>query len=179
MEWYFTELRKHKEPFQFDETMDLEQSLIERFPDVVIKCSTINFKGSVANDHDTVIIDAEISCQLTVPSSRSLTPVQMDLDFFISEAYVNDASLIDDFPAEEVVMLVEEDVIDVDKLIEDNIVLQVPMQVLTPDEEFKGVMPSGSEWQVISEANNESEQDKQVDPRLAKLQDLLKDNPES
>lgn len=179
MEWYFTELRKHKEPFQFDETMDLEQSLIERFPDVVIKCSPIIFKGSVTNDGDSVIIDAEISCELVVPSSRSLSPVQMNLDFHISEIYVDRASLMDDFPQEEVVILVQDDQIDVNKLIEDNIVLQVPMQVLTPEEEDQGIMPSGSEWQVISEVDDESEQDKQVDPRLAKLQDLFKDKPES
>ncbi len=73
-------------------------------------------------------------------------------------------------------MLVKDDVIDVDKLVEDNVVLQVPMQVLTPDEEQKGTMPSGAEWQVVSEVAAESEQDKQVDPRLAKLKDLLKDN---
>lgn len=176
MEWYFTELRKHKEPFQFDETMDLEQSLIERFPDVVLKCSPINFKGTVTNDRDSVMIDAEISCELTVPSSRSLTPVHLNLDFFINEIYVDSASLIDTFPQEEVVMLVKDDVIDVNKLVEDNVVLQVPMQVLTPDEEQKGTMPSGNEWQVVSEVKAESEQDKQVDPRLAKLKDLLKDN---
>ena len=51
--------------------------------------------------------------------------------------------MIDTFPQEEVVMLVKDDVIDVDKLVEDNVVLQVPMQVLTPDEEQKGTMPSG------------------------------------
>ncbi|TLQ04679.1 DUF177 domain-containing protein [Pediococcus stilesii] len=179
MEWYFTELRKHKEPFQFDETMDLEQSLIERFPDVVIKCSPISFKGVVTNDRDSVIIDAEIGCELTVPSSRSLTPVHMHLDFTISEIYVDDASIISSFPQEDVVMLVQDDKIDVDKLIEDNVVLQVPMQVLTPEEEQAGIMPSGSEWQVISEADDESEQDKPVDPRLAKLQDLFNDKPEA
>lgn len=179
MEWYFTELRKHKEPFQFDETMDLEQSLVERFPDVVIKCSPINFKGTVTIERDSVIIDAEISCDLTVPSSRSLKPVHMNLDFFISEIYVDNPSIIDSFAKEEVVMLVEDDVISVDKLIEDNIVLQVPMQVLTPEEEKEGVMPSGAEWQVISEMDVESEHEKQVDPRLAKLKGLLEDNPES
>lgn len=40
-------------------------------------------------------------------------------------------------------------------------------------------MPSGAEWQVISEMDVESEHEKQVDPRLAKLKGLLKDNPES
>ena len=178
MEWNFTDLRKHKEPFHFNETLDLEKSLIKRFPDVVLKCSPINLEGTATADHDAVIVDANIKCQLLVPSSRSLEPVNMDLDFNISEIYVDSPSLVDSFPEDEVVILVKDDIINVDKLVEDNIVLQVPMQILTPEEESKGIMPSGSDWEVTSELENDSEQAKHVDPRLAKLQDLLKDKPE-
>ncbi|AEV95384.1 YceD family protein [Pediococcus claussenii] len=176
MQLYFSELRKHREPYSFEETLDLEQQLKERFPDLVLGCSLIEFSGLVVTDHSAVTIDARIVCELTVPSTRSLAPVQLKLDFPVNEIYVEDDAKLDDYSDEEVVVVVEDDVIDLNRAVEDNIVLQVPMQVLTSDEVAKGTMPSGNGWQVRSEKDEQAEATKNIDPRLAKLQDLFKDN---
>ena len=41
--------------------------------------------------------------------------------------------------------------IDLDESVEDNILLSIPIQVLTEEEQNSQEMPSGNDWEVISE----------------------------
>lgn len=178
MSWNFSELRKHKEPFAFDETLDLSDSLKQRFPEQVLDSSKFEFKGLATADNGSVIIDATIKGSLVVPSSRSLQPVTLPIDTMISEIYVEDGDKLDDYANDEVVIVVDHDKINITEAVEDNIILQVPMQILTPEEESKGIMPTGNEWSVISEDEESEERTQKVDPRLAKLKDLFDEDSE-
>lgn len=85
------------------------------------------------------------------------------------------------FAVEEIILL-DKPTIDLDESVEDNILLSIPIQVLTEEEQNSQEMPSGNDWEVISEeAYLESKQkaaEQTVDPRLAKLSELLSDNAE-
>ncbi len=61
-------------------------------------------------------------------------------------------------------------------MIEDNILLQIPMQVLTKaEQQDDATMPNGGDWNVISEGELKKMQKDEdgVDPRLAKLKDFF------
>ena len=63
--------------------------------------------------------------------------------------------------------------------IEDNILLNLPLQVYTPEELESDEMPSGADWEVVSEETfarkRQEEKSDQIDPRLAGLKALLED----
>ena len=54
------------------------------------------------------------------------------------------------FAAEEIILL-DKPTIDLDESVEDNILLSIPIQVLTEEEQNSQEMPSGNDWEVISE----------------------------
>ena len=113
-----------------------------------------------------------------MPSSRSLTPVQLPLDFDFTETYIDDRSHFSRYEDDEVVFLLKRgETIDFDTALAENIVEQVPLRVLSADEKAGKPMPNGKGWSVISEDEYAAskQKDKKVDPRFAKLQKLFPD----
>ncbi|MCY7788398.1 YceD family protein, partial [Bacillus inaquosorum] len=74
------------------------------------------------------------------------------------------------------VHIVEDDTIDLTPIVKEEILLEIPMQIFCESEQEKGAAPQeGKDWQVISEEDKKN----QVDPRLAALEKLLKQDDES
>ena len=101
----------------------------------------------------------------------------MSLDFDFTEHYVSqhehDLSRFEDT---DVVIVMQNDILDLDSAVCDNILLQIPMQVLTEAERNSEVqLPQGEQWTVMSESQlSTSRKDEDgVDPRLAKLKDFF------
>ena len=118
-----------------------------------------------------------------LPSSRSLEAAEVPLVFDFTEHYVSqhehDLSRFEDT---DVVMILPNDILDLDNAICDNILLQIPMQVLTATEQSSDEsMPSGNDWSVVSESQlKKSRKDEDgVDPRLSKLKDFFKNSEEN
>ncbi len=179
MKWSLTELRKNhrNDPLSFDETLDLKADLMERYGDDVLDLSPVHAKGIVSVVGGDVIVNAQVTADLTVPSSRSLTPVDLPVDFQTTEFYVSDPAATQRFEKTDVVMVVKDDVIDFDKAIGDNIILEIPMHILSEAEQKGSKMPTGDDWEVVSEADLEKveKENQSVDPRLAKLKDFFPD----
>ncbi|GEO69949.1 DUF177 domain-containing protein [Levilactobacillus acidifarinae] len=180
MKWSLTELRKthRSEPLAFEETLDLKADLMARYGDEVLDLTPVKAKGlvSVVSEGDVVVV-AQIKATLTVPSSRSLAPVTLPVDFQMTEYYVSDAAATQRFEKTDVVMVVPDDVIDFDKAVGDNLILQIPMHILSDTEKQGAAMPEGTGWQVVSEADlaKVEAENQTVDPRLAKLKDFFPD----
>jgi uncharacterized protein len=72
--------------------------------------------------------------------------------------------------------------LDLDDSVADNILLEIPMQVLTEAEQESNDLPSGDDWLVISEDDFQHQQESQeqttIDPRLAKLSALFEEEEE-
>ncbi|GAK46984.1 DNA-binding protein [Secundilactobacillus oryzae JCM 18671] len=183
MEWSLKDLvRDHKhEPLQFDETVDVKADLTSRDAVQVLDVDPVNVKGVLSVDKGHVILYVRLKTQLTVPSTRSLTPVKLPLDFSFTEFYVGDAAAVNQFEEDDVVIVVEDDVIDFSKAVADNILLQIPMQVLSDEEVNSSKLPEGPDWEVIREDELEAHkaENKQVDPRLAKLKELFPDQEDN
>lgn len=179
MKLSLSELQKEyrHEPLKFDEALDLKADLMERYPDEVLDVTPVHINGMVSvEDGGDVLFYAHVSATLTVPSTRSLAPVELPTDFNVTEFYVASQAALTRYEKTDVVLVVEDDVIDVDKAIADNLLLQIPMQVLTKAEQSEDELPEGQDWQVTIEGEAEESDSKTVDPRLAKLKNFFNDS---
>ena len=178
MKWQFVELQKYKtEAMRFDETVDLKDVLTTTFGDVILDVTPLTVTGFAQADRDDIIIHANVKGELVTPSTRSLTPVTLPIDFEIDEVYLQDEAHVDRYDIEDSVILVENGMIDFDQALAEYVALSVPLQVLTP-EEANEPMPEGNGWAVISEDVFEQQQaDAPVESNtpLAGLADLFKD----
>ncbi|MGX7051622.1 YceD family protein [Leuconostoc palmae] len=180
MKFLKNQLQKFRQkPLEFNEVLSLEHDARERFPQTVIRLSPLQVIGNIQYDNDDLLLNASVSGQITVPSSRSLDPVVRDVDLIINERYIEDEKKLDDFEETEAVFLLENDTLNVDEAILDNIIAELPLQILTPTEEQSDTLPSGNDWHVVSQINFENEKkdrnEAQLDPRLAKLDDFFKE----
>lgn len=86
----------------------------------------------------------------------------------------------DELVSEEEIIILDKEVIDLDESVEDNILLAIPMQLLSEDEQQSTEMPHGSGWEVITEETFQEraaqKANETIDPRLAKLSELFGDS---
>ncbi|WP_318766356.1 YceD family protein [Lactiplantibacillus carotarum] len=179
MKWTLSQLKSYREtPLQFDEALDLKHPLMTRYAEI-IDVQPVQVKGYVSYDKGSVLISATVTTTLTLPSSRSLTPVAVPLAFQMTEYYVPQGTDLSRFDEEEdtVIILPEDDILDFDVAVEDNILIHIPMQILSEAELNGEPMPTGQGWEVLSEDDlaDQAAELKTVDPRLAKLKDLFPD----
>ncbi|GEO58136.1 YceD family protein [Companilactobacillus bobalius] len=179
LNWDVQEVRRYKDkPFTFKETLDLTKEMQTRSEDV-LEISPVEVEGQLFNDHGLVISDIKVETTLKVPSTRSLLPVDLPVNIRINEAYN-----IDDVDEEEledynVVIPIDDDnpTINVYESIVDNILLSIPSKILTKKEEEEDVMPSGKNWNVISEEEYKKQHEEEhVNPEFAKLKNLFNDD---
>ncbi len=180
---YFAELQKFSEndPFKFNEVIDIKDDLLDRYSDQVIDATTFRASGIIFANRGDVIVDTKIEGKLVVPSSRSLTPVDLPLDFSVEEYYVPSKAAESRYAKDDVVFVMKpDDQVDLRSTVIDNAILEIPMHILSPEEINGKKMPKGTEWEVLSveDYNNQKAELKTVDPRLAKLKELLKDKDE-
>lgn len=178
MKWQFVELQKYKtEALQFNEVVDLKDEITTTFGDVILDVTPLTVTGFAQADREDIIVHANVKGQLVTPSTRSLEPVEMPIDFDIDEVYLQDEAHADRYEIEDSVILVEDGVIDFNQALAEYVTLSVPLQVLT-EEEQNQPMPEGNGWAVISEDDfdkKKEEEPVQANTPLAGLADLFKD----
>ncbi|MBO1100458.1 DUF177 domain-containing protein [Enterococcus hirae] len=179
MKWSLLELRKYQEtPLTFHEALDLKAELMER-DNLILDVAPVAVQGLVSVDKKGYLVHYTVQTTLTVPSTRSLEPVELPMDFAVDELFMTKEQyqLRDDQLSAEEILLIEDAKLDLTESIEDNILLAIPMRVLTEEEELATDLPKGTDWEVVSEEEYErrkSEDAKtKVDPRLAKLSELF------
>lgn len=180
MKWSLNELQRYQdEPLQLDRTLDLNALLTERFPEDILGADPVKIKGYLSYEKGDVMVTVSVDTGLTVPSTRSLQPVKLPISFKFTEFYLDDESHLERYDGSETVIVLDEDEpLDLDQAVAENIVLEIPMQVLSDDEkQDDATFPAGNGWEVISESEYESQktEPKKVDPRLAKLKELFPD----
>ncbi|ETY74474.1 YceD family protein [Lactiplantibacillus fabifermentans] len=179
MKWSLAQLKSYRDtPLRFDEALDLKHSLMTRFPKDIYDVKSVHVKGYLSYDKGNVLISATVDADLICPSTRSLTPVAVPLTFQMTEFYVPEGTNLDQFEEDDtVIILPEDEVLNFDVAVEDNILVHIPMQILSEAEQNGEAMPTGKGWEVISEDDlaKQAEEHKTVDPRLAKLKNLFPD----
>nr|WP_321314808.1 YceD family protein [uncultured Ligilactobacillus sp.] len=184
MKWSLNELRQAKEkPIQFEETLDLESALKQRRSDI-ISLTPVKVKGIFTLDSRGILGGFNVKTTITVPSTRTFEPVKIPLDFDFSEYYVSEhQDDLSQFDSLDVVIKLDNDILSLEKVIEDNILLQIPMQILSKKEQEATVdeMPQGENWDVLTEKQIEedSRHNHEIDPRMVKLKNFFKENDDS
>lgn len=181
MKWSLLELKKYQEePLLFDETLDLKNQLIKR-DEQIIDLSPVKVKGFISAGKHEYLLHYQVETTMTLPSTRSLEPVALAFDFTVDECFMTPEQFQrrDETIVEEEVLLIEGQTISLDESVADNLLLAIPLQVLTEKEKESTEMPSGNDWAVLSEedfAKQKETQAQQVDPRLAKLSELFNES---
>ena len=179
MEWTLSELRRFEdESMHLQRTLDLSNAMKERFPQQILAVSPVEVDGFVTYDRGDATIAMQIKTRVTVPSTRSLLPVELRLAFSFTESYTSDRDHLDRYDTENDLVFVLADSqtpIKFDEAVMENIIEQIPSRVLTPEEQAGTSMPNGKGWDVKEEGATDQETINTVDPRLAKLKELFPD----
>ncbi|PHL21481.1 YceD family protein [Enterococcus faecium] len=179
MKWSLLELRKYQEtPLTFHETLDLKAALMKR-DNLILDVAPVEVEGLVSVDKKGYIIHYTVQTTLTVPSTRSLEPVELPMDFSVDEVFMTEEQFQsrDEQMSADEILLIEGPLLNLAESIEDNILLAIPMRVLTKEEEAATELPKGNDWEVVSEEEYQrrkmEEAENKIDPRLAKLSELF------
>ena len=138
-----------------DDSVDMVNSLKERKNDL-IDASSVDVQGVISiEEFKRYFVDLTLNITLTLPSSRSLEPVELTLTVPFSEVYLapEAGQAAKEDIGEEVVFSLEQDILDLQKPIEDTILAAIPLKVLSKDEESSNDLPSGNDWELILEEN--------------------------
>lgn len=179
MKWSLLELRKyHEEPLVFQETLNLKEELLKREKEI-IDIAPIEVEGMITVTPKEYLLHYSLKTMITLPSTRSLEPVELPMAFIVDEVFMTTEQFqrIDDLVKAEEILILENQTLDLDESVADNILLQIPLQVLSEEEKESEHYPSGNDWVVYSEADyeqlRESKAESTIDPRLAKLTRLF------
>ncbi|MGC6767009.1 YceD family protein [Enterococcus sp. LJL128] len=182
MKWSLLELNKYQErPLEFEEVLDVKQSLMNRDKQI-LDITSVKVNGMLTVEKSGYLLFYKLTTILTVPSSRSLDPVELPLELTVDEVFMTKEQFQgkDERLSAEEIILLDTETIDLTESVEDNILLGIPLQVLSKAEKESKDMPKGNDWEVISEEEyvqqREIEATETIDPRLAKLSELLNDD---
>lgn len=179
MKWSIGELRRCKEEaLNFSETIDVNDALIAR-DNEVLAVTPVTVEGILSVEKNEYILHYRLKTIVTVPSARSLEPVDLPLDLSVDEVFMTREqwSSMEEERDEEILVL-DNDTIDLTDSIEDNILLAIPLQVFTEEERNSSDLPKGNDWEVVSEEEylQKKESAETIDPRLAKLSELFNES---
>jgi len=180
LKWSLAEL--HKQPagiLMLDEKVDMTDSLKKRDTELM-DVSLIDIQGTISIEaYSRYFVDLTLNVILTLPSSRSLKPVKLDLTIPFSEVYLapEAGQTAVETLEDEVVFSLEQDILDLQKPIEDTILAAIPMKVLSEDEKTSNDFPTGNDWEVKLEgeadsSNNKDDADTSENSPFAILKDL-------
>lgn len=154
IKWALNELRKQdNEPIRLLGEVDLESSLKKR-SDRISSASPTHIDGwIIVEGEDMFIVDATLTTTLTVPSTRSLEPVDIKCNAKLQETYLAPDYIPEDKESQtdDIVIELETQELDIKKPIEDSVLLAIPSRVLTDAEASDEDLPKGNDWEVMTE----------------------------
>ena len=121
--------------------------------------SKVIVNGNITNDGYMISLNLNIKCTLTLICSVSLKDVKYDVDIDINDEISEEN--------DEKNMKILNNSIDLLPIIWQNILMEIPIKVVSPDIEEKNIYGDG--WKFITD----EEEDEKIDPRLSKLKDYL------
>ncbi|HFI0944251.1 YceD family protein [Streptococcus suis] len=174
--FHIYDIQKNPDGISFEKTLDLQEELQARNSDV-LGLSPVQVSGNVRFESGFFFLDYQMTYDITLASSRSLQPVllhevqEVNELFVANEAVLKEQDLID----EDMVLVVEDDYIVLEESVADNILLAIPIKVLTPEEEAGQELPSGQAWALMTEEDfqQKAQEKKEANSPFAQLQGLF------
>ena len=145
-----------------DEEVQIDKKYLENTD--IKDISSVKVKGTIVPFESNYEVNVNIKCTLTLVCSISLKDVKYDIDINANEI-IGDNN--EDVEFEENNKIINNS-IDLIPIIWQNILLEVPLKVISPDVSAKNLQGDG--WKFVTEEEVES---KDIDPRLEKLKSFL------
>lgn len=176
IKWALNELRA-----KLHEAIKVEGDLPELIPSIktrsdrIIDVSSIHIDGwLIVDSEDEFTVDATLTVEMTLPSTRSLEPVDITCNVLLSETYLSPgAELVGDSQIKDMSIELDRDILDLQKPIEDSILVSLPTKVLTQEERESHVFPQGENWEVLEEGNKKATSSMNEDSPFSALKDLF------
>ena len=131
---YF-QIKNSREPMTVvDADLDFGSDFYERAKNLVIEVKQAHVSGQLFYDEPFVTANYQVKADLVVPSSRSLAPVPLQQQFSFVENYSDHEPTQEEKEMGLFIIPLADDDIDVQKAVEDNILLNIPTTVLTKEE---------------------------------------------
>lgn len=151
LNWSISNLTQYNhEPFTFDEEVDVKKELMDRNPDI-IDMGRVRAHGNILYSRGDFTVNGVVSANVTLPSTRSLVPVEVPVHFEFTETYLTRADHVDQYEEDALLILLKDDRLDLMPAVKDNLLLGLPLRVLTPEEAEATELPHGDDWALISE----------------------------
>ena len=146
-----------------NEEIDIDKSYLVNTD--IKDISKIKIDGFIRPYQNNYELSLNIKCTLTLVCSISLKDVKKDINISINEIIGEEN---EDIELEENNKIIN-NTIDLIPIIWQNIILEVPLKVISPDIDVKNMQGDG--WKFITEEEVNSQD---IDPRLEKLKEFLK-----
>jgi uncharacterized protein len=172
LKWTLSQLQKYRnKDFIIDEIVRVDE--IKQVDPTIREVSPMHITGRGDIDSTKVTFHLKIEGYLILPCSRTLVDVKLPINVETTETFLLQGSV---YETEEEAFQVKGDVVDVMPIIQEILLLEVPMQVFCEDVNHEEAAPqSGKDWEVV----NEEDQSKKIDPRLAGLAKFFDENNSS
>ena len=172
---HIQEIRKNPEGLDFEKKLDLAEELKERNPEI-LDVQDIVAKGKVQYEDGLYFLDYDLSYTITLTSSRSMEPVELKESYLVNEIFMEEGQAASqDMIDQDLVLPIENGEINVSESVADNILLNIPLKILTAEEEAGQGFLSGQDWQVMTEEEFAAAQEAQKEKNnpFAGLQGLF------
>jgi uncharacterized protein len=133
----------------------------EYLTDDIKDISKVKVSGDITEEGESYLVNIDIKCDLTLICSVSLKDVKYPVNININEIIGENGENLEDFDK------IINNSIDLVPIIWQNILLEVPIRVVSPDVKEENI--NGDGWKFITK----EEENKEIDPRLEKLKDFL------
>lgn len=176
MNLFTQEIRKNPEGLAFNQELDLLKDLQKRNPEI-LDLKNVTATGGVAYDTGLYVLDYQLTYTIVLASSRSMEPVELQESYPVTEVFAEDVQSEADIEAleEDLILPIEGGKIDLSESVADNILLNIPLKVLTPEEEAGQGFIEGNDWKIMTEEEYQEAQaiKKEENSPFAGLQGLF------
>ncbi|MED1202183.1 YceD family protein [Heyndrickxia acidicola] len=171
MKWSIIQLQKFRgKSLELNESVDLTGELKKQDPQIR-DATPFLVTGTASITSEKVTFQLHLTGKLVLPCARTLVDVDFPIDVDTTEIfYLKPQEHAEEMEDDEFHLPVG-DVVDLDPIIKEIVLLEIPMQVFSKQADDDH-MPSGKDWEVLTEdqvKREEAEGEKKIDPRLAEL----------
>ncbi len=145
-----------------DDEVEIDKSYLKNTD--IKNISKVKVKGDITSYQNQYELNLNIKCTLTLTCSISLKDVKYDINIDVNEVIGEDEESADIEENNKII----NNTIDLIPIIWQNIILEVPLKVISPDVKSKNIKGDG--WRFITD---EEAMEKDIDPRLEKLKQFL------
>ncbi|UJL47839.1 DUF177 domain-containing protein [Virgibacillus sp. NKC19-16] len=170
MKFILGQIRKdaNHEPYPFDDKVDVSE--LETMKNDIREIKPVRVHGRYIYQGEQIIFSFTIVGEMILPCARTLVDVPYPFEIKADEVF-STSPYYGEEEEESEIHPVDGEIIDLTPYIKENILLEVPFRVFSKGDQEKAPV-KGQGWEFVSQKSDE----KKIDPRLKKLESLLKDD---